>query len=277
MENKKYLIALDLDGTLLNDNKEITTTTKEFLNKLEKEGNLIVICSGRAPRSIIEYYDFLDIKSPVISYNGALAFDSKDKNFMTISYKIDTSFTKKLYKEIINKEVTSILAEDDNHIYCDKEDDFLFAFFKKENMEVINRNFDENDISSTYIFVMKMKDESDETKESLLNKFNNLNIENRYKLRFWWGCPYCEIHFKKVSKANTLEELRVLENIDKENVLVFGDADNDIEMLSNYKNSFLMKNGNPMLKGFANNVTEFDNNNDGVIRELEKFFNKINH
>ena len=146
MENKKYLIALDLDGTLLNDNKEITTTTKEFLNKLEKEGNLIVICSGRAPRSIIEYYDFLDIKSPVISYNGALAFDSKDKNFMTISYKIDTSFTKKLYKEIINKEVTSILAEDDNHIYCDKEDDFLFAFFKKENMEVINRNFDENDI-----------------------------------------------------------------------------------------------------------------------------------
>ncbi len=272
MENNKHLIALDLDGTLLNDNKEITLTTKNYLNKLEKDGNLIVICSGRAPRSIIEYYDFLNITSPIISYNGALAFDPRNDNFKTISYKIDTSFTKKLYKEVINKEVISILAEDDNHIYCDKEDDFLFAFFKKDKMAVIDKKFDKNMIKSTYIFVMKMKDESDETKNSLLNKFKEIDKENKYKLRFWRDCPYCEIHYKNVSKANTLEELRKIESIKRDNVFVFGDADNDIEMLSNYNHSYLMKNGNPKIKQYAKNVTEFDNNNDGVIKELEKYF-----
>ena len=273
MENNKYLIALDLDGTLLNDNKEITLTTKNYLNKLEKEGNLIVICSGRAPRSIIDYYKFLDITSPIISYNGALCFDPRNDKFKTISYKIDTSFTKKLYKEIINKEVISILAEDDNHIYCDKEDDFLFAFFKKDNMEIIDKQFDENEIDSTYIFVMKMKDESEETKNSLLKKFKRIDKESKYKLRFWRDCPYCEIHFKDVSKANTLEKLRKTENIKEDNVFVFGDADNDIEMLSNYNHSYLMKNGNPKIKEYAKNITEFNNNNDGVIKELKKFFN----
>ena len=54
--NNKYLIALDLDGTLLKDDKTISKATKDYLRKLEKDGNLIVITSGRALRSVLEYY-----------------------------------------------------------------------------------------------------------------------------------------------------------------------------------------------------------------------------
>ena len=61
--NKKYLIALDLDGTLLKDDKTISSKTKEYLKELEKEGHLIVITSGRALRSVLE--SILDIKNVI--------------------------------------------------------------------------------------------------------------------------------------------------------------------------------------------------------------------
>ena len=49
--NHKYLIALDLDGTLLNDAKEITPKTRDFLNELGNEGHHIVIATGQIGRA----------------------------------------------------------------------------------------------------------------------------------------------------------------------------------------------------------------------------------
>lgn len=273
MVKNKNLIALDLDGTLLTTDKKITNNTKEYLNKLEKEGNLIVLCSGRAPRSVYRYYDFLNLKSPIISYNGSLVIDPKIPSFNKISYKLEKNFLLNLYKEIINKEVVSILAENEDTIFCDKEDDFLFAFFEKANMKIINGPFDKVINCDTFTFVMKLKNENEETKKSLLKSFDKINKDNKYRLRFWRDCPYAEIHIHNISKAATLNLLVERENINKENVFVFGDADNDIEMLSMFKNSFLMINGNPKIRKYATYLTTYDNDHDGIIYELKKFFN----
>ncbi|HBS10636.1 MAG TPA: Cof-type HAD-IIB family hydrolase, partial [Firmicutes bacterium] len=48
MSKEKYLVAIDLDGTLLRDDKTISSTTKNYLRKFENEGNIVVITSGRA-------------------------------------------------------------------------------------------------------------------------------------------------------------------------------------------------------------------------------------
>ena len=57
-------------------------------------------------------------------------------------------------------------------------------------------------------------------------------------------------------------------------MLVFGDAENDLEMLTMFKNSFLMKNGLDELKAKVNYVTKKDNNHDGVIFEIKNFIKK---
>ncbi len=273
MENKRLLIGLDLDGTLLKDNKTISFKTRRYLKKLEKKGHYIVLCSGRAPRTMLHFYAQIGLKSPLISYNGALIHDPMDPSFKKIGFKINKDFITSFYKNTINQDIIGAFAENEHTIYSDSNDHFLFAFFEKGNLRMVNgplTNIDED----CYVFVMKTKDYSDELKERVY-KYAKENA-NDYELRFWWDCPYCEFHVKGVSKAHSLKLLADKLNINYDNVLVFGDADNDIEMLSTFKNSFLMKNGNPKLKEYARYVTKKDNNHNGVIASIKEFLKKNN-
>ena len=53
----KYLIALDLDGTLLKDNKKISIKTRYFFKNLAKRGQIIIFSSGRPIRALLNYYN----------------------------------------------------------------------------------------------------------------------------------------------------------------------------------------------------------------------------
>ena len=76
------LIAVDLDGTLLNDKQEISVKTKQALQKASRMGIKIVPCSGRPFPGIKEYLDELDLKDPnqyVVAFNGALVLNSEGR------------------------------------------------------------------------------------------------------------------------------------------------------------------------------------------------------
>ncbi|MGI6734648.1 MAG: HAD hydrolase family protein [Bacilli bacterium] len=64
MSKDKYLIALDLDGTLLTDDKRITPKTRDYLNSLGAAGHTIVIATGRPLRAAYSYQQELGIKAP---------------------------------------------------------------------------------------------------------------------------------------------------------------------------------------------------------------------
>ncbi|MER2117699.1 MAG: HAD-IIB family hydrolase, partial [Enterococcus casseliflavus] len=69
------LIAIDLDGTLLNDKKEVTPRNKEVLARAKAQGVKIVICTGRPLRAIRPYLEELSLKEPgdySITFNGGL-------------------------------------------------------------------------------------------------------------------------------------------------------------------------------------------------------------
>lgn len=71
-----HLVAVDLDGTLLNSAKEITDTTAAILRAARKQAGVhIVLASARPPRSVLPFYRLLDLETPMINYNGALVFD----------------------------------------------------------------------------------------------------------------------------------------------------------------------------------------------------------
>lgn len=270
MENKKYLIAIDLDGTLLKDDKTVSEKSKEYLKYLDSTSCYIVLTSGRALRTMLKYYKEIGLTSPIISYNGGYCHSPYDKDFENIEYRLDKDFLISLYKESIPKYALSYFAEDEMTIMSSKDDDFLFAFFEKGNLEIKFGDFESLVKNDQFVFILKMKDSTDETKEIMYKMVEKLNPN--YKIRFWWDCDFSEIHEKSVSKYNTLEILRKKLNIEKDNVIAFGDADNDVEMLSNYKNAYLMKNGNPKLYDKVKNITEFDNEHDGVIETLKKIF-----
>ena len=61
-----YLICLDLDGTLLNDNKEISSYTKQVLTELQQRGHYIMIATGRPYRASQIYYHELNMNTPLL-------------------------------------------------------------------------------------------------------------------------------------------------------------------------------------------------------------------
>ena len=97
LEKNKYLVAIDLDGTLLKDDKTISKESINYLHQFEKEGNIVVITSGRAPRSVIKYRNILKVSGPFSSYNGTYAFF--ENNIPPIEYKLNKDFVKELYKK----------------------------------------------------------------------------------------------------------------------------------------------------------------------------------
>lgn len=272
MINKRYLIALDLDGTLLKDDKTISLKTKTYLKKLEDEGNLIVLCSGRAERSVLAYYKDIGLKiSPLIAYNGHLSFNPNNPNHYKILHKINEKTAKNVYSELIYNGIDSAMSECEGKIFIDKNDDFLFAFYEKDGLEVIEGPLDKNIDCDVLTFVMKFTP-TDENRNKITSTISSLNTDVR--VRFWGGDNYCELYEKGVSKSKTIKDVAKLYNIDLDNIIVFGDADNDIEMLQDYKHTYLMKNGMEHLKQYAKHVTEYTNEEDGIIYELNKFFNK---
>ena len=70
-----HLVAIDLDGTLLNSAKQITDTTAAILRTVRKTSGVhIVLASARPPRSVMPFYRLLDLDTPMINYNGALVW-----------------------------------------------------------------------------------------------------------------------------------------------------------------------------------------------------------
>lgn len=70
------LVALDLDGTLLDDRGRISAADADALRQFAASGGLVVLASGRMTANIRPFYDALGIDGPTIGYNGALARDS---------------------------------------------------------------------------------------------------------------------------------------------------------------------------------------------------------
>ena len=160
------------------------------------------------------------------------------------------------------------MSENEKKIYVDKDDAFLFAFYEKNDLEVIEGPLDKTIDEDVFTFVMKI--DSDENKRNKIKE--TVSTFPEVQVRFWGGEEYCELYLNGISKSNTIKNVAKLYNIDLDNVIVFGDADNDIEMLRDYKHSYVMKNGQEHLRKIAHNVTRYTNEEDGVIYELKEFF-----
>ena len=75
----KKIIAIDLDGTLLRYDSTISNYTKEVISKVQAKGHQVVISTGRPYRMALDYYLQLNLKTPIITFNGALTHMPEQK------------------------------------------------------------------------------------------------------------------------------------------------------------------------------------------------------
>ena len=258
------LIAFDMDGTLLNEKKTISFRTKRLLKKLSKEGHKIVLASGRPSRAMMKYYDELGLKTPLICYNGAYVFSPYDKDFKTVEFE----FPKEVIIQVMEKikpHIINVMCEDNDNIWVDKEDKYLARFFWYENMNVIYGDLSKTLTKNPMTCIAQAPYEYRDTKEieKIMEDYPGLGV------RFWTGSPYFELYYEGTSKGASVKNVASYYNIPKERIVVFGDAENDREMLEEAGISVAMSNGKETLKQKAKIISIKDNNHNGIYHTLK--------
>ncbi len=266
-KNNHYIIAFDMDGTLLNNKKEISFKTKKYLKKLTRKGHKIILASGRPSRAMKKYYDELNLSTPLICYNGAYTFSPKDNNFNSHEFEFPLKTIQSLYKEMLPYS-KNVMCETDSEIFLDKEDKYLAKFFWYEDMKIYHGDLTKILNKNPMTMIVQMKDEN-------IDKKILIDITHKYKdidIRFWTGSPYFELFYKETSKGASIKEIADYYGMDKDHIIVFGDAENDVEMFDISSYSIAMKNGKDSLKEHAKYISLKDNNHNGIYYTLKAFF-----
>ncbi len=253
----KKMIAFDLGGTLLNTNFVCSEKSLDYLEKLKKDGYIIVVATGKMFKSALSATNNASFANYVISDNGCCIYNSDTKKF--------------IYKELIPKKlINSITRFYDKYDYltiCTTNDiykiDIDNNFINKLNTIVLNCD------GITHI-VINFKDINDiyNIKNSLCSEIPELEffiMQDSFSDNKW-----LDIYMKKNSKYNSLLKIMNLENISNDDVICFGDSSNDIEMLKKCGIGVAMKNALDEVKEVADYIT-LSNNEDGVIYFLEKY------
>ncbi|WP_033829548.1 Cof-type HAD-IIB family hydrolase [Bacillus andreraoultii] len=261
----KHLIALDLDGTLLKDDKSISKKTKDVLNKVQEEGHVVMISTGRPYRASEMYYKELNLQSPIVNFNGAFVHHPLDHNWGVYHQPLPLNTVSDII-DISNKySIQNIIAEVMDHIYLHYHDAKLIDIFKLGNPNITSgdlRKFLKHDPTSLLIHsdeqnVKQINDYLSETRAEV--------IEHRS-----WGAPFPVIEIVKhgINKAVGVKKVADYYGIPKSRVIAFGDEDNDLEMLDYAGYGVAMGNGIDLAKNVAKDVT-LTNEEDGVAVYLE--------
>lgn len=264
--NDKYLIALDLDGTLLKKDGTISEQLIAYLQELEDKGHIVCIASGRPIRAISHYYDLIGLKSPMICYNGAYITCPNNPNFKDFVSTFPKDLIKTIVSELGEKYIANIMCETNDDIWLIKEDSILSDFFWHDNMNVhYGRIEDILDVDPMTMLIETTSTDADPYVVKAVEKHPHL------KVRFWNGlyALFSEIYYDYISKAEGLKLVAELYNIPHSHIIAIGDACNDIEMVEFAGIGVAMINGDAELKKVANMISEYDNEHDGVMHVLK--------
>lgn len=256
-----------MDGTLLNDQQEISPATAAYLRSLDALGHIIVIASGRPIRAIQSYYDQLNLHSPVVCYNGASILAPNNPEFKERHFAFPRDIVKQIFNEAGKDVIENVMCETNKDIWLLKEDKTLADFFWHDGMNVIYGDINDTLNQDPMTMIIKSySTKSDDIIRQAVNKHNGIRI------RFWNGeyMIYSEIYYSHISKAEGLKYIAEYYNIPHDHIIAFGDACNDIEMLNMAGVGVAMINGDDEIKSHADIITKKDNNHDGIIDTLKE-------
>lgn len=267
----KHLIVCDLDGSLLNHEGDVAAFSKRVLRHLESLGHKVIIATGRPYSAAINIYDDLGISNPLITDNGGMIHHPKDPNFEQVKTFIPRDVTHKLFKATRDY-LDSAFYSDDERVYAFQYDPRLRMFFSSlDKREVIDKPFDEFDTEATGIIYL-VKTQHIEAFELYMNTKCHDVLSFRM-----WGLDkkhaVYEIYLKHISKASAIDHVRAWFEIDRNNVIAFGDGVNDLEMLTYANPGVAMKNAMPELKAVADIILDKTNDEHGIAYYLIQRFN----
>lgn len=261
-------IALDLDGTLLNDKKEVTDRSVNILRKLYKKGIKILIVTGRPYSSTTKIIERLGIPMTAICYNGGKIIDTISGEILE-NKLLPEDVAKKLFEYIEVKKLNINIFMNEKWHANDLESESAKIYKKNSGLTPIKidlKNFSKKNITKGVII------DKTEVLEKYKKELEDLIGKEAY-ITFTQP-TYLEVLNKDINKGKALKRILELKNIDIKQCMAFGDAENDKEMLETVGVNVAMKDSIDELKEICAYVTKNSNDEDGVAKFLEEYFNE---
>lgn len=261
------LIAIDMDGTLLNDEKKISPANFEAIQQARENGVKVVLASGRPLIGFKRYLEELNLISEddyAVAFNGALVQSAEGSKVISkIPLTLDDY--KNLYK--LSKELNvNIHALTENSVISPKDSEYTR---QEANWNGIpNEIIAVDDVDECTTIVKVMFVDKPEIIEEIIEMIPE-EVSNKYTVVR--SAPfYLEFLNKAVNKGAGVAALAEKLNIKQEEVICIGDAGNDIHMIEYAGLGVAMGNAFPEVKKVANFITK-TNEQDGVAHIINKF------
>lgn len=265
------LVAIDIDGTLLNSNHEIPYENIETIKNLQDYGINFVIVTGRPDAMAKKYTKELQIPSVILGNNGA-TIRNVDTNELYFQKVISREKVLELHKFFAKKDIYyRIYGLDSIYSFNDYEFDEAkneFAVFSKRladsmNFKIINKIEELDEDVIKFVCFTNDHDKLITTQKELLS-IDDLEIVRGSK-------NGVDINAKGISKGETLLKYAETLGISKEEIIAIGDSENDLSMLKVVGLPVTLENGDQVLKDIAHIITE-SNDNAGVAKVLKQIF-----
>ena len=266
------LIAFDMDGTLLNSEKKISSKTIEAINKAIDAGKIVILNTGRCPAELKEYREVLPQVRYINCVSGALVYDYQEERSIDES-PLSEEEVRTLIR--IGKEtdemvhlmgITSVVEKDK----VPHMNDYYMGVYQPMYEEVTTKVDNIYDYYVRYSYsVHKLNiyhhsiDARDHTRQAI--KEAGLELEMKDS-----EATGLEMNAKGVDKGTGLKQLCKHLGISIDESIVVGDADNDREALEVAGLSVAMGNAKESIKEISDVIVS-DNDHDGCVEAIEKY------
>lgn len=265
------ILFTDMDGTLLDSDKQVSPSLRKLLSRMIDAGNRLVLSSGRTQSSIEKAIHRIGLTFPgmfIISTNGNAVYDCDAGRFLfekTVPVDIAQGII-----DLAHKHGLHIQSYTDSHVICEK-DNAEIAFYKRATgMDAIVTD----DIMKTVgkppckLLAISLQSRSclEPLRQEVLEKYADT-------ITALYSCDqYLEFFDKTAGKGNAIRYVCDYLNIPIANAVAAGDAENDISMLDAAGIGVAMANADRQVKEHADYITADDNDHDGLADAIRTYF-----
>lgn len=221
----KVVLISDMDGTLLNSQKKITDTDRNAIERFMKLGGKFTIATGRTIQSFEQYGGMLDLRMPLIMYNGAAIFDWGKKQLLYSSPL--TAEARRYTSEILEAMPQiggEVLRTDGTYVFRNNE----YQQFHTKICGIIPNYCDVSEIPDggwlKVLFSMSPEDIPEIKILTDMRRYSNVSFVKSSEI-FYEMLPL------GITKGTALDEYRKLDGMTDYTFAAAGDFDNDIDML----------------------------------------------
>ena len=266
------MLALDLDGTTLNNNEEISDKNRAAIQHASVAGIRVIVTTGRSYTSATPYIHQINTGDPSITYNGAL-IKQGDETLRTLSMDQDTIY--RCLHILKGLGQTPVVYSIDEKRHIDNPEGLTENFYQFSKGSGIQNVTVDNLLDQQWQKVIRISVFSDKATTEMLDRelHNQLGDSVATAQTYFphWDFWIFEILNSLCTKPAALQFLCEMYGFHAGEVIAVGDNRNDIGMLQWAGMGIAMRNSLPEVSEHADYVSRYDNDGHGVAEIIERF------